>query len=339
MRTSIFAFLVLSLAGCPRASTSNDTTSGDENLAFEEERADANALPATAEVLAAEALLADGRPREARVALAEILAATPDDLRAWLDLGLAYEMLEDATEAEGAYRQAITHGAGSSAQSAEILNNLGALLRDTDRLEESIELLRQAVALRPALASAHLNLGLALEDSGDDVGAMASYRRVMALADHEPTSRINLGLILLRQGQRDTALIELRRALPMTEEPADLAALGSGLRQAGDPAMAVRALTEAIEGLEDEGPPPALTAELALAQFAADSRSEAEATLVQLIASTPSYATSHYLLANMYAAREAWTDAAREYDAFLRAAPTAPEAAEARRRLTFVRAQ
>jgi len=194
------------------------------------------------------------------------------------------------------------------------------------------------VALRPALASAHLNLGLALEDAGDDVGAMASYRRVIALADHEPSSRINLGLILLRQGQHDTALIELRRALPLAEEPADLAALGSGLRQAGDPAMAVRALTAAIDGLE-ETPPPALTAELALAQFAADHRPEAETILVQLIASAPTYATSHYLLANMYAAREAWTDAAREYDAFLRASPTAPEAAEARRRLTFVRAQ
>lgn len=338
MRILSLAILVSCLVGCPRASTSNDTTSGDENLAFEEEREEANALPATADVLAAEALLADGRPREARIALAQILEGTPDDLRAWLDLGLAYEMLDDPSEAEGAYRSAITHGAGSSAQSAEILNNLGALLRDTDRLEEGIELLRQAVALRPALASAHLNLGLALEDSGDDVGAMASYRRVIALADHEPTSRINLGLILLRQGQRDTALIELRRALPLAEEPADLAALGSGLRQAGDPAMAVRALTAAIDGLEDDVP-PALTAELALAQFAADHRPEAEAILVQLIASTPSYPTSHYLLANMYAAREAWTDAAREYDAFLRAAPTAPEAAEARRRLTFVRTQ
>ncbi len=329
---------MLGLAACPRATTRTDESSGDENLAFEEEREDANALPATEDVLAAEALLADGRPREARIALSEIVAASPDDLRAWLDLGLAYEMLDDAAQAETAYRQAIEHGAGQGAQSAEILNNLGALLRDTERLEEGIALLRQAVALRPALASAHLNLALALEDSGDDVGAMASYRRVIALAEREPTSRINLGLILLRQGQRDTALIELRRALPLAEEPADLAALGSGLRQAGDPAMAVRALTAAIDGLEDDVP-PALTAELALAQFAADHRPEAEATLVALIASAPSYATSHYLLANMYAAREAWTDAAREYDAFLRAAPTAPEAAEARRRLAFVRAQ
>lgn len=339
-RTVLLAGLLITgllLAGCPQSRATRSTeTSGDENLAFEEERAEADALPATPEVLAAEAMLADGRPREARIALEGLVANAPEDLRAWLDLGLAFEMLEDLGSAEGAYRSAIEHGAGSTAQSAEILNNLGALLRDTDRLDEGIGLIRRAIELRPAFASAHLNLGLALEDAGDDVGAIEAYRRVIALADHEPTSRINLGLILLRQGQRDTALIELRRALPLAEERADLAAVGSGLRQAGDPAMAIRALSAAIEASE-EPPPPALSAELALAHFAANHREQAETMLRELITSAPSFFSAHYLLANMLAAREAFADAAREYEAFLRAEPTAPEAAEARRRLEYVR--
>lgn len=339
MRSPLLAVLLAAtIAGCPRGSTARDESggSGDENLEFEEERAEADALPATADVLAAEALMADGRPREARVSLEGLLESTPDDLRAWLDLGLAYEMLEDLEHAEAAYRSAIEHGAGTTSQSAEVLNNLGALLRDTDRLDEALTLLRRAVELRPAFASAHLNLALALEDSGDDVGAIDHYRRVIALADHEPTSRINLGLILLRQGQRDTALIELRRALPLAEERADLAALGSGLRQAGDPQMAMRALNAAVEASEAPAP-PALTAELALATFAADQRPEAEAILRELIAANADYPTAHYLLANMLAAREAWADAATEYDAFVRAAPTAPEVGEARNRLAFVR--
>lgn len=340
MTLRLVLVLSLLLSGCPSRAPSGGggDTSGDEDLRFEEERAAEDALPASPEVLSAEAQLADGRPREARIALQGIVEGHPDDLRAWLDLGLAFEMLDDLEQAEAAYRSAIEHGAGTTAQSVEVLNNLGALLRDTDRLEEALTLLRRAVELRPAFASAHLNLGLALEDSGDDVSAMESYRRVIEIADHEPTSRINLGLILLRQGQTAQALVELRRAVPLAEERADLSALGSGLRRAGDPAMAVRALTAAIEA-EDTPAPPGLRAELALAHFAAEHREEAETMLRELIASEPDFGTAHYLLANMLAAREAWRDAAAEYEAFLRTSPSGAEAAEARRRLEYVRSR
>jgi Tfp pilus assembly protein PilF len=337
-RTALALLLVFS-SGCTSTRSSRAAASaGDEDLRFEDERAEAEALPASSEVVSAEALLADGRPREARIALTAIVRAHPDDLRAWLDLGLAHEMLDELAEAEAAYRSSLEHGAGTTPQSAELLNNLGALLRDTDRLEEALSMLRRAVELRPGFASAQLNLGLALEDAGDEVGAMEAYRRVIEIAEGEPTSRINLGLLLLRQGQTAQALVELRRALPLAEERADLAALGSGLRRAGDPAMAIRALSAAIDA-EDSPAPPGLRAELALAHFAAEHRDEAESMLRGLIASEPDFATAHYLLANALAAREAWREAAAEYEAFLRADPRAPEAAEARRRLAFVRSR
>jgi tetratricopeptide (TPR) repeat protein len=339
MTSRVALALLLISGGCTQPGPSRAaTTAGDEDLRFEDERAEAEALPASPEVLSAEALLADGRPREAREALTSVVRAHPEDLRALLDLGLAHEMLDQLDEAEAAYRAALDHGAGSTPQSAELLNNLGALLRDTERLEEALTMLRRAVALRPGFASAQLNLGLALEDAGDEVGAMEAYRRVIEIAEGEPTSRINLGLLLLGQGQTAQALVELRRALPLAEERADLAALGSGLRRAGDPAMAIRALSAAIDA-EDTPAPPGLRAELALAHFAAEHRDEAESMLRALIASEPDFATAHYLLANALAAREAWREAAAEYEAFLRADPRAPEAAEARRRLEFVRSR
>jgi Tfp pilus assembly protein PilF len=103
--------------------------------------------------------------------------------------------------------------------------------------------------------------------------------------------------------------------------------------------MAVRALNDAIAADDGSPAPAALTAELALAEFATDARPQAEQRLRDLITSDPSYATSHYLLANMLAARHAWADAATEYQAFLRAAPSAPEAADARGRLSYVQHQ
>jgi len=317
------------------STTISSDSSGDDGIMFEDEAAAAAAPPASPEVTQAENTLAEGRPREARQALEAITQAHADDLRAWLDLGLACEMLDDTDAAEHAYRSALT----ANPQFTEALNNLGTLLRDTDRLEDGIAMLRRAIEIRPGFASAHLNLGLALEDAGDDAGAAAEYRTVMRVAPREPTSRTQLGLLLLAGGDTAQALIELRRALPLAgDDAAVLAAIGSGLRRAGDPAMAVRALNDAVQA-EDGSAPAALTAELALAEFAAGSRPQAEQRLRDLIASDATYATSHYLLANMLAARQAWADAAAEYEAFLRAAPSAPEASDARGRLGYVQHQ
>lgn len=318
-----------SLAGDSQGASSGGGE-GDE-LTFPDEAEARAAPPATEEVLAAEQLMAEGRPREAEQRLEAIVAATPNDLRAHLDLGLSRELQDDVEGAEAAYRAGLRVDPAFS----EILNNLGALLRDTDRVTDAILMLREAVRVRPAFASAQLNLGLALEDSGDDEGAEAAYRAVIRLAPREATSRTSLGLLLLRTNRRDQALIELRRAAPLAESRADLAAIGAGLRRAGDPAMAVRVLGQAIE-VEDEPAPPGLRAEHALAEFAIGQRAEAEQHLRELSAS---YAPAHYLLGNVLAAREAWADAARAYEAYLRSEPRGEDASEARGRLTFVRSR
>lgn len=325
--------LFVALAGCGGARTA---TSGlDEPVMFEDEAAERAAPQASAEVTRGEALLAQGDAAEAEAAFRAAIAADARDVRAHLDLGLALEMQERFDDAEAAYRGALEIDPAF----AEALNNLGVLLRDGERLEEAVRTLREAVRVRPGFASAHLNLGLALEEAGDVEGAMASYRRVIELAPREPTSRIQLGLLLLSQGQRDQALIELRRAVQAAAgQPAMLSALGNGLRRAGDAQMAVRVLREAIEA-EEGSAPPAVHAELALALFAAEHREEAERALAELLRQSPEYATAHYLLANMLASRRAFREAAAEYQAYLRAAPNGPQAAEARARLEFVRRQ
>lgn len=329
----VYAAALLSLASC--GGTRPASSTADDQVMFEDEEAERAAPQASAEVTRGESLLAQGNPSEAEAAFRAAIAADARDVRAHLDLGLALEMQERFEDAEAAYRAALQIDPAF----AEALNNLGVLLRDSERLEESVRTLREAVRVRPGFASAHLNLGLALEEAGDAEAAMASYRRVIQLAPREPTSRIQLGLLLLAEGQRDQALIELRRAVQAAAgEPAMLSALGNGLRRAGDPQMAVRVLREAIEAGEGASP-PAVHAELALALFAADHREEAERTLTELMRQRPEYATAHYLLANMLASRRAFREAATEYQAYLRAAPNGPQAAEARARLDFVRRQ
>lgn len=327
--------IVVGCAGAARGSLRPEsevaTSAGESDLAFPDEAAARHELPASREVLAAEALLADARPLEAQRALESIVASTPSDLRARLDLGLAFELQGDANGAERTYRAAL------EVQRAfpEALNNLGALLRDAGHVDEAVALLREAVTLRPGFGSAQLNLGLALEDVGDDEGAERAYRTVIRIAPREPSSRTSLGLLLLRRGRRDEALIELRRAAPLASERADLSAIGAGLRRAGDPAMAVRVLRQAIEA--DGAPAPGgIRAELALAEFASGHRDVAEAQLRVLATDYPS---ANYLLGNVLAAREAWAEAATAYEAYLRVEPNGDDAREARGRLEFVRAR
>ncbi len=337
----LLLFLALSGASCvpgarqgSLAGTPNGGPASGDELTFPDEAEARAAPPASEEVLAAEQLLAEGRPREAEQRLEAIVRVSPGDLRAFLDLGLSREMQDDLEGAEEAYRGALQVDGTFS----EALNNLGALLRDSGRVQEGVAMLRDAVRVRPGFASAQLNLGLALEDAGDDEGAEAAYRAVIRLSPREPTSRTSLGLLLLRTSRREQALLELRRAAPLAESRADLAAIGAGLRRAGDAAMAMRVLAEAVSA--DEAPaPPGLRAELALAEFAAGQRPQAEQHLRALLTDMPSYASAHYLLANVLAAREAWREAAREYEAYLRAEPRGADADEARGRLDYVRAR
>jgi len=330
----LFAW-ALGACGAGAAGGPSTAASGEAPLEFEDEADARRSAPSSEAVARAEALLAQGHAEDAIDVLRRALAADSRDARAHLDLGIAHEMLEQGEPAERAYRAALE----IEPEFPEALNNLGALLRDSDRGAEGTALLRRAIAARPGLASAHLNLAFALEEAGDLDGAIAAYRRVTELSPRDPSSRANLGMLLLEQGQQAQALIELRRALPLASgSRADLAQIGTGLRRAGDPDLAVRALREAVSA-EDSPAPPGLRAELCLGEFAAGQRSEAEAHVRALIVDVPDYAVAHWVLANMLAARRAFPEAAAEYQTFVRMAPEAPEAAEARRRLAFVRAQ
>lgn len=338
MRTGTIGLTaLLAFAGCSGANRApvDRGSTGDvgEPVQFEDEAAEAAAPRATEEVARGESLLAAGDAAAAEQAFRSAIAEDVRDVRAQLDLGLALEMQERFEEAAEAYRAALD----IDPTFPEALNNLGALLRDAGETEEAVRLFREAVRVRPGFASAHLNLGLALEDAGDATGAMAAYRRVVELAPNEPTAQIQLGLLQLAEGRPEEARITLRRAAPAAQgSRAMLSALGSGLRRAGDPQMALRVLRESIEA-EETPAPAAIVAELALAQFAAGHRREAERTLEGLLEQQRDYATAHYLLANMLAAREAFTEAARHYREYLRVAPDGPEATQARARLEHVR--
>lgn len=333
---SLATILALSLSGCPpKEDDAEETSTGDEDIMFPDEAAAQEAAPrheATELVARGEAALARGELEEATAIFREAVAADATDPRAQLDLGLALELANDYAGAEAAYREAIA----IDADFAEALNNLGLLLRDRERGSEAVPLLRRAVEIEPGMADAWMNLALALEESGDDRGAEEAYRQTVRIAPNDPMVRANLGLLLLRNGEESAAALELRRGLQHARgNPAALQAIGNGLRRAGHPDGAARAMEMLVDTMEDLT--PAVLAELALAQRAGGDRAAAEQTLERALRTDPSYATAHYLLGSMQAARGAYDDAIGHFERYLALEPQGQHADRVREHLAAAR--
>ncbi|MET0391338.1 MAG: tetratricopeptide repeat protein [Polyangiales bacterium] len=287
---------------------------------------------ASALVRQGEAKLAQNDASGARELFAQALTQNAQDSRAALDLGIASELLGDAGAAEKAYRQALA----AKPDLTQAQNNLGVLLRDTGRLEEAVGMLERAVAAAPESAAGHQNLALAYEDAGKLDRSRAEYARAIDLAPDDAMTRANYGLLLLKLGDSQAAVRELSRARESAQgNRAALLAIGNGLRRAGAAKEALAAMEGALAA-PGEAVTPALLSELALAQRAAGQRDEAVQTLRKVLAQDESYATAHYLLANMLASDSKFGEAKQHYERYLKLAPAGEHAQRARERLTVI---
>ena len=296
---------------------------------------ESSAPEASAFVRQGEAKLSENDAAGAKALFMQALAANAQDSRAALDLGIASELLGDAQGAEAAYRQALQVNPGLT----QAQNNLGVLLRDRGQLAEAISWLERAAVAAPDSAAAHQNLALAYEDAGDLRKSAAQYQRSLELAPDDAMTRVNYGLLLVKQADTQTAVRELLRARQAAQgNRAALLAIGNGLRRAGDAQAAVSAMEAALSA-GGEPVTPALLSELALAQRGAGQREPALASLRKALALDETYATAHYLLANMLAAEHQFGEAKRHYERYLKLAPTGEHAARARERLGVIARQ
>jgi Tfp pilus assembly protein PilF len=323
------ASVVLLACGGGTAERRPSASAADARLA-EQQRAE---KPASGLVKQGESTLAANDAAAAKALFEQALAADGSDARAALDLGIADEMLGDVKGAEAAYRKALAIDAAF----AEAENNLGVLLRERGELDEAVALLKRAVAASPKSASAHQNLALALEDQHQLEAAARQYAQALEIAPGDALTRSNYGLLLLRNNQKDAAVRELTRAQSDAQgNRAALLAIGNGLRRAGATDAALSAMQAAVSA-GGEPATPALLSELALAQRAANKREEAVATLQKALAQDDSYATAHYLIANMLAADKRTAEAKQHYERYLKLEPNGPQADRARERLAVLK--
>lgn len=332
MKRALSLLLLLGLAGC---ATTSATDRIDPNIAFEDD-ATVTDLPASAEVLRAEAALVAGRLREAKALLEAAVSASPRDARALFDLALVLELGDDLEGAERRYREVLA----ILPDFAEALNNLGLLLRDRQNLAEARTLLERAIAERPGYGEAHGNLGLVLEEQGDIEGAVGRFRAATRLLPEDPVQHANLGFALLRlEGRASDARVSLLRARRLAESDAELLReIAGGLRAAGDAAESLRIFDALIPSAEDDRDRAVLHVEAALSALAANDRAAAERHATEAVRLEPEHAGAYILLGRIArdrgdtaAARRAFEMAKRHADAGSAIAREADEALAALR--------
>jgi eukaryotic-like serine/threonine-protein kinase len=99
--------------------------------------------------------------------------------------------------------------------SAAAHNELGAALHGAGDLDTAIAEYRKAIGFDPRWSAAYANLGNALDAKGDFNGAVAEYRKALALEPKHARTHYNYAVALHTHGQLDDAVVEFREALAL----------------------------------------------------------------------------------------------------------------------------
>jgi tetratricopeptide (TPR) repeat protein len=129
-------------------------------------------------------------------------SATAPGAKALLRHGERQEAAGDAQSAEASYRQAIA----LAPDCADAYLNLGAMLCETSRCDDAVELYETAIAQCPGSAWIWFNRGIALEDQDKVAEAIASYERSLELEPDLADAHFNLGRLREASGDPRGAL-------------------------------------------------------------------------------------------------------------------------------------
>jgi tetratricopeptide (TPR) repeat protein len=146
------------------------------------------------------------------VSAASATDQTPEDL---VNLGASLEETDPAG-AEAAYRTALE----AAPDFVDAILNLGALLCESSRCTEAIELYKNALSTASASGSApvHFNYAIALEDAGQLTAAATSYARALELDPGLADAHYNLGRLYEQLQDPRTALRHFSAYRRLTRE-------------------------------------------------------------------------------------------------------------------------
>lgn len=129
---------------------------------------------------------------------------------------------------------------GQDAAAAQAALKRGTELLGERKLEEAEGELAKALALRPDLAEAHLQLAYTRLEMNEPRTALREFEAVLARNAHSPGARVGIGIARIRLGQVDEGIRQLEEAVVLNPEPVrGHYELGRAYEARGDTARAV----------------------------------------------------------------------------------------------------
>ena len=159
----------------------------------------------------------NGRFSEAEKLATSISQEFPQYQFAWKVLGAVLKQTGRVTESVTAMQKSVQ----LAPQDAEAHSNLGVTLQELGRLDEAEASYRQAISLKSDYAEAHSNLGVTLKELGRLEEALASYTQAIALKPDYAVAYGNLGLTLKELGRLDEAEASYKQAIALKPDYAE----------------------------------------------------------------------------------------------------------------------
>ena len=148
------------------------------------------------------------------------------------------------TRAANAYREAIR----LKPNLASARSGLGGALLDKKDFDGALAAYREAIRLAPGDADYHINLGLALAEKGDLDAATAAFREALRIQPNSAEARRSLGRTELQAGRMDAAIDAYRSLVRLTPKSADAHYdLAGALLLSGRADEAIRSYREALQ--------------------------------------------------------------------------------------------
>jgi len=256
-----------------------------------------------------------GEPKTAEAIYRRIIEIYPQDALAHYNLGSLLHNQGKLDETEQEYRAAIKADPKNSAAH----NNLGLLLKNKGKQKEAEQEYREAIKADPNYSTAHYNLGLLLSDKGKLKEAENAYRKAIEINPNHSTVHNNLGILLEDKGELEEAEDEYRKAIKA--DPNNSAAHYNLALLLKDKSKLKEAEKEYREAIEID--PKLFQAHNNLG-ILLDNKGDlkgAEKHYRKAIEADPKYSIAHYNLGLLLHNQKKLKDAEKEYRAAIKANP------------------
>jgi Flp pilus assembly protein TadD len=314
-RTAIF--VAVALVACGGASPPAQTGASTPPAAMAAPVETSATLPESApsaDLMAGIKAFDAGNYADARKSFEAAAKKNAKDFQALYNLGMACEKLGDKPAAEGAYKSALALKPDLESAAVELC----ALYVDEGRIDDALATARPVLAKHPANAALHENVGVALATRGDQEDATHELEEAIKGQPSEPMYQLTLAHWLNVWHVAGGAAPHLDAARDLVKDDYGMvASVGHEYRMGGAFDSCIKTFDRAIQ-MKDGGE---VRTERALCRLGIKDEKGMLEDLQAAVAREPSYPVAHYYLGSRFERMKRFKDAAVEFAKYLELAP------------------